>query len=140
MKITIINGPNLNLLGKREVDIYGTQTFESYFETLKSSFPTVGLGYYQSNTEGQIIDKMHAVGFTDDGIVFNGGAFTHTSLAIYDAINAISAPVVEVHISNIHGREAFREKSLTGRACQGIISGLGLYGYHLALQYFMQGS
>ena len=140
MKITIINGPNLNLLGKREVDIYGTQTFESYFETLKSSFPNIELHYYQSNIEGEIIDKIHEVGFSHGGIVLNGGAFTHTSLAIYDAINAITTPVVEVHISNIHNREDFREKSVTGRACQGIISGLGLYGYHLALQYFTQDS
>lgn len=140
MKITIINGPNLNLLGKREVDIYGTQTFESYFENLKSSFPIIDLEYYQSNIEGEIIDKIHAVGFSNDGIIFNGGALTHTSLAIYDAINAVATPVVEVHISNIHGREDFREKSITGRACKGIISGLGLHGYHLALQYFTKDS
>ncbi|MEM7549988.1 MAG: type II 3-dehydroquinate dehydratase [Bacteroidota bacterium] len=137
MKLIIINGPNLNLLGKRETEIYGTQSFENYFSELESKFKDVQLEYFQSNSEGSIIDKVQEVGFSYDGIVLNAGGLTHTSVALTDAIAAVSAPVVEVHISNIHSREDFREKSLTARNCKGVITGLGLNGYDLALNYFL---
>ena len=140
MNIAIINGPNLNLLGKREVDIYGTQTFEDYLETLESKFPQVTLTYFQSNHEGGIIDYLHAVcyEFKFDGIVLNGAAYTHTSVAIADAIAAITTPVVEVHISNIHAREAFRQHSYSAANCAGVITGLGLKGYELAVRYLVE--
>lgn len=135
MKITIINGPNLNLLGVREKGIYGDQHFEAFFEKIKAAFPDVTFNYYQSNIEGELIDKLHAVGFEEGGIILNAGGYTHTSVAISDAIAAINAPVVEVHISNIYSREDYRHKSLLSKNCLGIISGFGLEGYTLAVQY-----
>ena len=134
MKIQIINGPNLNLLGVREEDIYGSRDFENFFEELKTRFPKVELFYYQSNVEGEIINKLHEVGFTFGGIVLNAGAYTHTSIAIHDAIGAIKAPVVEVHISNIYAREEFRHKSIITSKCKGLISGFGLESYSLGIQ------
>jgi 3-dehydroquinate dehydratase-2 len=136
MKIIIINGPNLNLLGKRQPEIYGSQTFEAYFETLKTKYSRLDLSYFQSNHEGKLIDKLHEVGFDYDGIIVNFGAYTHTSIALMDAISSITTPVVEVHISNIHAREDFRLHSYTGRAAVGVITGLGLKGYELAITYF----
>lgn len=136
MKIIIINGPNLNLLGTRETDIYGSQKFEEYFETLKGKFADVDLEYFQSNHEGALIDKLHEVGFSYDGIIVNLAGYTHTSVSLADAIAAINVPVVEVHISNIHAREAFRTHTYTGAKAKGIISGLGLKGYELAINYF----
>ncbi len=138
MQLLILNGPNLNLLGKREVDIYGKQTFTDYFQSLQARFPDLDLHYFQSNSEGGIIDKIHEVGFHFDGIVLNGGAYTHTSVAIADAIAAINTPVVEVHISNIHARETFRHHSYSAVNCVGSIIGLGLEGYALAIQFFKQ--
>lgn len=137
MNIQIINGPNLNLLGQREPSVYGSESFDSFFEKLKSSFPSVELKYYQSNIEGEIINKLHEVGFSFDGIILNAGGYTHTSVAIHDAIGAIKTPVIEVHISNVYAREEFRHKSLITSKCQGLITGLGLRGYQLALQYFL---
>lgn len=137
MKILILNGPNLNLLGTREPEIYGSETFESYFEKLTQEFSQCELEYFQSNSEGALIDKLHAVGFTYDGIVFNAGAYTHTSLALADAIAGIKTPVLEVHISNVHAREEIRHKSLLAKNCKGVIAGLGLQGYALAVQYFL---
>ncbi|GAP68593.1 3-dehydroquinate dehydratase [Bacteroidales bacterium 6E] len=134
MKILIINGPNLNLLGTREKSIYGSQDFESYFEELKIKYPDAMLEYYQSNIEGELIDKIHACGFTVDGIIINAGAYTHTSVAIRDAISAIPAPVVEVHISNTLTREDFRHKSMIGPVCKGCIMGFGLFSYQLAIE------
>lgn len=136
MKLIIINGPNLNLLGKREVDIYGKQKFEDYLLTLRQQFPDTELDYFQSNHEGALIDKLHESGFSYDGIIVNLAGYTHTSVALADAIAAINTPVVEVHISNIHAREAFRHKTYTGAKAVGIISGLGLKGYELAINYF----
>lgn len=136
MKIIIINGPNLNLLGTREVDIYGDQKFEGFFDSLKKKFEDDILEYFQSNHEGELIDKLHEVGFNYDGIVVNLAGYTHTSVALADAIAAIKTPVVEVHISNIHARETFRHHTYTGAKAVGIISGLGLKGYELALKYF----
>jgi 3-dehydroquinate dehydratase II len=136
MDIIIINGPNLNLLGKREPDIYGHKTFEQYFDELKALFPEVNLHYYQSNIEGELINKLHEVGFSYDGIIVNLAGYTHTSIALADAISAIKTPVVEVHISNIHAREAFRHVTYTGAKSVGIISGLGLRGYEMAIRYF----
>ena len=138
MKILIINGPNLNLLGTREKSIYGSQDFESYFEELKIKYPDVMLEYYQSNIEGELIDKIHAYGFTVDGIIINAGAYTHTSVAIRDAISAIPAPVVEVHISNTLTREDFRHKSMIGPVCKGCIMGFGLFSYQLAVESFVK--
>lgn len=135
MKVMIMNGPNLNLLGTREKTIYGDQSFEAYFETLKGRFPTMELEYYQSNVEGELINKFHEVGFSYDGVVFNGGGYTHTSVAISDAIAAINTPVVEVHISNIHAREEFRHLSLITKECAGLITGFGLAGYDMGLTY-----
>ncbi|MEK6782497.1 MAG: type II 3-dehydroquinate dehydratase [Bacteroidota bacterium] len=135
MKIQIINGPNLNLLGKREPDVYGNMDFESFFGKLKESFKGAELYYYQSNVEGEIINKLHEVGFSYDGIILNAGAYTHTSVAIHDAIGAIKTPVVEVHISNIYAREEFRHKSLITSKCIGLITGFGLEGYAMALAY-----
>jgi len=134
MKIQIINGPNLNLLGVREEDIYGNRDFENYFEALKERFPKAELYYYQSNIEGEIINKLHEVGFSFAGIVLNAGAYTHTSIAIHDAIGAIKTPVVEVHISNIYAREEFRHKSIITSKCKGLISGFGLESYDMAIQ------
>lgn len=136
MKISIINGPNLNLLGTREPSIYGNQTFENYFEELKAKFPDLALEYYQSNIEGEIINEVQRVGFSYDGIIINPGGYTHTSVALGDAIAAISTPVVEVHISNIFGREDFRKLSHVSGKSVGVISGLGLRGYELAVRYF----
>lgn len=137
MKIQIINGPNLNLLGVREESIYGSRDFENYFEALKNRFPNVELHYYQSNVEGELINKIHEVGFSFNGIVLNAGAYTHTSIAIHDALGAIKTKAVEVHISNIYAREEFRHKSLITAKCIGLISGFGLTGYDLAIQYFI---
>lgn len=137
MKIQIINGPNLNLLGKREPEVYGSTDFDSFFENLKNSFQGVELHNYQSNVEGEIINKLQEVGFSFNGIILNAGAYTHTSIAIHDAIGAISTPVVEVHISNVYAREEFRHKSLITSKCQGLITGFGLEGYALALLYLM---
>ena len=133
-KIIIINGPNLNLLGKREPEIYGTQTFEDIFNQLKKTFNQVELFYYQSNVEGELINKLHDVGFSFDGIVLNAGAYTHTSVAIADAIKAIKTPVVEVHISNTFAREPFRHHSYISPVAKGIIVGFGFQSYHLAIQ------
>jgi 3-dehydroquinate dehydratase II len=136
MRIQIINGPNLNLLGKRETSIYGSESFEAFFEGLKKRFPSFELYYFQSNVEGEIINKIHEVGFTFDGIIINAGAYTHTSVAIHDAIGGITTPTVEVHISNVYAREEFRHKSLITSKCVGMMTGFGLEGYALALQYF----
>jgi len=133
-KILILNGPNLNLLGVREKSIYGDQSFEQYFEDLKARYAIVELYYFQSNSEGTIIDKLHEVGFDYDGIVLNAGAYTHTSIAIADAIAAIKTPVVEVHISNVHQRENFRHHSYLSKNCKGVILGFGLDGYRLGIE------
>lgn len=137
MKIQIINGPNLNLLGKREPETYGKQSFEEYFGQLKSRFPDVELHYYQSNVEGELINKLHEVGFNFDGIILNAGAYTHTSVAIHDAIAAIKTPVIEVHISNVYAREEFRHKSLITSKCIGLITGFGMDGYAMAIQHLV---
>ena len=137
MKIQIINGPNLNLLGKREPEVYGNTDFESFFENLKSSFSSIQIDYFQSNVEGELINKLQQVGFDYSGIILNAGAYTHTSIAIHDAIGAIKTPVVEVHISNIYAREEFRHKSIITSKCAGLITGFGLEGYALALLYLM---
>jgi 3-dehydroquinate dehydratase II len=137
MQIAIINGPNLNLLGKREPEIYGTQTFEDYLEIIKAKFPAVNFQYFQSNVEGELINEIQRVGFSVNGIVINPGGYTHTSVALGDAIAAIKTPVVEVHISNIFGREDFRKISLISGKSVGVISGLGLEGYALAVEYFL---
>jgi 3-dehydroquinate dehydratase-2 len=134
MKIIIINGPNLNLLGKREPEIYGTQTFENYFGELKAKFPSVELSYFQSNIEGELISKIQDVGFSFDGIIINAAAYTHTSIGIGDAIKAISTPVIEVHISNTFSRETFRHESFISPNAHGVIIGFGLKSYELALQ------
>ncbi len=135
MKIQIINGPNLNLLGKREPSVYGNQSFEDFFTTLKTRFANIDLHYYQSNVEGEIINKLHEVGFSFDGIIINAGAYTHTSVAIHDAIGAIKTPVAEVHISNVYAREEFRHKSLITSKCVGMITGFGMEGYAMAIDY-----
>ena len=137
MKIAIINGPNLNLLGKRETDIYGNQSFESFFDELVRSFPSIHFHYFQSNIEGELIDEIQKKGFEYDGIILNPGGYSHTSVSIGDAVAAISAPVIEVHISNIYGREEFRKLSHISAKAKGVISGLGLEGYRLAVQWFM---
>lgn len=135
MKVTIINGPNLNLLGVREPGIYGSASFEGYLQELRNRYPAVEIDYFQSNHEGAIIDRLHAIGFDDDhGVVLNAGAYTHTSLAIADAISAIKAPVVEVHISNVHAREEIRHHSMISRVCRGVIAGFGLDSYRLAIE------
>lgn len=136
MRIIIINGPNLNLLGKREPSIYGNQTFEDYFNSLKNQFKNIELSYYQSNIEGKLIDKIQEVGFEFDGIIINAGAYTHTSIAIADAIASITTPVVEVHISNTFARESFRHKSFLSKVCKGIIVGFGMDSYKMALHSF----
>lgn len=137
MKIAIINGPNLNLLGKRETDIYGNQSFDSYLLELQSKYPGVELNYYQSNVEGELINEIQKVGFAYDGIILNPGGYTHTSVALGDAIAAIKCPVIEVHISNVHAREDFRKLSHVSGKSVGSIFGLGLKGYELALQWFV---
>jgi len=137
MRIAIINGPNLNLLGKRETDIYGNMPFESWLEQLKTAYPQVQFSYYQSNVEGELINELQRVGFDYDGIILNPAGFTHTSVAIGDAIAAIKTPVVEVHISNVHAREDFRKLSHVSGKSVGSIFGLGLKGYELALQFLM---
>lgn len=137
MKIQIINGPNLNLLGVREKSIYGDSSFETYFDELKSKYSIIELEYFQSNVEGEIINKLHEVGFSYDGIILNAGGYTHTSIAISDAIAGIKTPVVEVHISNIYAREEYRHISLTGKNCKGVLTGFGLNGYRLALESFL---
>ncbi len=137
MNIAIINGPNLNLLGTREPDVYGNQTFEQYLEELKTIYPQCQFHYFQSNIEGELIDEIQRIGFTYDGIILNPGGYTHTSVALGDAIAAITTPVVEVHISNIFGREEFRKLSHISAKAKGVISGLGLKGYALAVGYFL---
>ncbi|MFD1294072.1 type II 3-dehydroquinate dehydratase [Lutibacter holmesii] len=136
-KILILNGPNLNLLGKREPTIYGTLTFEEYFESIKKKYADVELVYYQSNVEGELINKLHEVGFSFDGVIFNAGAYTHTSVAIGDAIKGIETPVIEVHISNVHAREEFRHVSYIAPNAKGVIAGFGLQSYELALESFL---
>lgn len=135
MKILIINGPNLNLLGKREPEIYGSRSFEQFLDELRAGFPDLTLDYFQSNHEGALLDRLHEAGFSVNGIVLNAGAYTHTSIALADAVSAIPAPVIEVHISNIHKREAFRQHSYLSAVCVGSIAGLGLDGYRLAVEY-----
>ena len=137
MNISIINGPNLNLLGKREIDIYGNESFEQYLQGLQAKYEDVHFVYFQSNVEGELVNELQKVGFDHDGIIFNPGGYSHTSVAIGDAIAAITTPVVEVHISNIHGREDFRKLSHVSAKAAGCITGLGLTGYELALQWFL---
>lgn len=138
MKIAIINGPNLNLLGQREVDIYGGESFDEYLKKLKDRYAHIDMSYFQSNVEGELINEIQRVGFSVDGIIFNPGGYTHTSVAIGDAIAAITTPVIEVHISNIFGREEFRKLSHVSGKAKGVISGLGLKGYQLALESFIK--
>lgn len=140
MKVIIINGPNLNLLGVRQPEIYGNRRFEDYLRELRVAFPELQIDYYQSNVEGEIINKMHEVGFSYDGIVLNAGGYSHTSVAIHDAIASIKTPVVEVHISNIYAREEYRRHSLLSDACMGVICGMGLEGYRLAIEGLVQTS
>lgn len=137
MKIAIINGPNLNLLGKREPEVYGNETFEAYFELLREEFKTIDLIYFQSNQEGDLIDKIHELGFDFDGIVLNAGAYTHTSIAIADAVSAVETPIIEVHISNVFKREQFRHQSYISPVAKGTIGGFGLQSYKLAIQSFL---
>ena len=138
MRIQIINGPNLNLLGKREPQIYGDRGFEEYLQVLRNTYPDIQLDFYQSNIEGELINKIHEVGFEYDGIILNAGAYTHYSLALMDAIKAVTAPVVEVHISNVHQREEFRHHSVISCVCKGVICGFGLDSYRLALDALLQ--
>ncbi len=138
--IEIINGPNLNLTGRREPEIYGSVTMEQYLDELRQSFPEVQIGYYQSNVEGEIINRIHEVGFSADGIIINAGGYSHTSVALHDALAAVPAPAIEVHLSNIFAREEYRHHSLLTSACRGIISGLGLKGYELAVNALLTGS
>lgn len=138
MRILIINGPNLNLLGKREPEVYGAITFEEYFKKLKQKYKKITLEYYQSNVEGELIDKIHAVGFDYDGIVINAGAYTHTSVALRDAISGINTDSIEVHISNTHQREEFRHHSYISPVCKGVILGFGLDSYRLAIESFLK--
>lgn len=135
MRILIINGPNLNLLGRREPGIYGSKGFEEYLEQLRGQYPNVQIDYFQSNVEGELLNKIHEVGFGEvDGIVLNAGAYTHTSVALLDAIKAVEAPVIEVHISNVHQREEFRHHSMISAGCKGVICGFGLNSYRLAVE------
>ncbi|MDR2388543.1 MAG: type II 3-dehydroquinate dehydratase [Tannerellaceae bacterium] len=136
-KILIINGPNLNLLGKREPDLYGNLSFEAYLEILQSQYPTCEISYFQSNTEGELINKLHEADLEYQGVALNAGAYTHTSVALYDAILAIETPVIEVHISNVHTRETFRQVSRIAAACMGVILGFGLDSYRLAVEAFL---
>ena len=137
MRIQIINGPNINLLGKREPSIYGAVPFEEYFRKLVSQYPEVEFAYYQSNVEGEMINKIHEIGFSFDGIILNAGAYTHTSIALQDALRAVTTPAIEVHISNVHTREEFRHKSMISCACKGVICGFGLDSYRLAVEAFI---
>ena len=137
MRLIIINGPNLNLLGIREKEIYGDQSFEDFYKSLKEKYKNVSIEYYQSNHEGELIEKIQEVGFSYEGIIINAGGFTHTSVALRDAIASVSSPAIEVHISNILNREDFRKKSFLSDVCKGIISGLGLKGYEFAVDYFL---
>jgi 3-dehydroquinate dehydratase II len=139
MNIQIINGPNLNLLGVREKSVYGETSFEDYLDTLRERYANITINYYQSNVEGEIINKLHEVGFSYDGIVMNAGAYTHTSVAIADAIAGIKTPVIEVHISNVYKREEFRHKSLLAANCKGVIAGFGLDSYRLAIENMVNG-
>ena len=139
MKILIINGPNLNLLGRREPGIYGQTSFDDFLPQLRQRYPDVEIDYYQSNIEGELIDKMQQAGFDSDGIVLNAGAYTHTSIALHDCIRAIKSPVIEVHISNVHQREEFRHKSMISSACRGVICGFGLDSYRLAIEALLSG-
>ena len=137
MKLLIINGPNLNLLGKREKDIYGNLSFEDYFKQLQNEFNNIDFEYYQSNVEGELINKLHEVGFSNDGIIMNAGAYTHSSVGIGDAIAGIETPVIEVHISNVYAREEYRHQSLMAKNCLGVIAGMGLNSYKLAVLHFI---
>ena len=137
MRVIIINGPNLNLLGQREPSVYGVDSFEAYFATLQQAYPQLELSYFQSNHEGALLDKLHEVGFSYDGIILNAGAYTHTSVALHDAIRAITTPVVEVHISNTFAREAFRHNSYIAAVAKGVIVGFGMESYRLALESFL---
>jgi 3-dehydroquinate dehydratase-2 len=137
MRIAIINGPNLNLLGTREPEVYGSQTFEQFYEGLQKKYPAVEFSYFQSNVEGELINELQRVGFSFDGILLNPGGYTHTSVAMGDAIAAIKVPVIEVHISNVHAREEFRRISHVSAKARGVIAGLGMRGYELALNYFL---
>ncbi len=137
MKIQIINGPNLNLLGTREPGIYGNQSFEGYLTQLKALYPALEINYFQSNVEGELINKLHEVGFSFNGIIINAGGYTHTSVALADAISGIGTPVIEVHISNIYAREEYRHISLTGKNCKGVLTGFGMDGYRLAIESFI---
>ncbi len=139
MKIQIINGPNLNLLGVREPGIYGNDSFESFLPKLKAKYPEIEIEYYQSNIEGELLNKIQEVGFSFDGIVLNAGAYTHTSVALHDCIRAVKTPVIEVHISNVHQREEFRHHSFISAACKGVICGFGLDSYRLAIEAILQG-
>ncbi|MBQ5971180.1 MAG: type II 3-dehydroquinate dehydratase [Prevotella sp.] len=134
MKILIVNGPNLNLLGKREPDIYGNDSFETYLTSLRQRYPEIEISYYQSNVEGELINRIQEAGFSADGIVLNAGAYTHTSVALHDCIRSITSPVVEVHISNVHKREEFRRLSMISPACIGVICGFGMDSYRLAIE------
>jgi 3-dehydroquinate dehydratase II len=137
MKICIINGPNLNLLGQREPGVYGNESFESYLEVLKKKYPDIEFTYFQSNIEGEIINKLHEIGFSFDGIIINAGGYTHTSVAIGDAVKAIKTPVVEVHISNVHAREEFRSISMISAGMKGVITGFGMDSYRLGVESFL---
>jgi len=137
MKLLIINGPNLNLLGKREKSIYGENSFEDYYKTLQSEFSDIDFEYYQSNVEGELINKLHEVGFSYDAIIMNAGAYTHTSIGIGDAIAGIETPVIEVHISNVYAREDYRHQTLMAKNCVGVIAGMGLNSYNLAVNHFL---
>jgi 3-dehydroquinate dehydratase, type II len=137
MRVIIINGPNLNLLGQREPSVYGADSFEAYFATLQRAYPQLELSYFQSNHEGALLDKLHEVGFSYDGIILNAGAYTHTSVALHDAIRTITTPVVEVHISNTFAREAFRHHSYISAVAKGVIVGFGMESYRLALESFL---
>ena len=137
MRIQIINGPNINLLGKREPSIYGAVSFEEYYKELSQLYPNVEFDYFQSNVEGEMINKIHEVGFSYDGIILNAGAYTHTSIALQDALRAVTTPAIEVHISNVHTREEFRHKSMISCACRGVICGFGLDSYRLAVEAFL---
>jgi 3-dehydroquinate dehydratase-2 len=137
MRIQIINGPNLNLLGVREPDVYGSTGFETYLADLRKQYPQTEIEYFQSNVEGTLVDKIHEVGFSFDGIVLNAGAYTHTSVALLDAIKAVSTPVIEVHISNVHQREVFRHHSMISAGCKGVICGFGMDSYRLAIEAFL---
>jgi 3-dehydroquinate dehydratase-2 len=137
MDLLIINGPNLNLLGRREPSLYGNRSFDDFFPELEAAFPDLKLSYFQSNHEGVLLDKLHEVGFSHHGIILNAGGYTHTSVALADAVAAIATPVVEVHLTNLAAREEFRQRSLLGRHCAGSISGFGLESYRLAVQWFV---